>query len=548
MGCLSMKKIIHVLKSSPGATGKIVILLAIYTAQSIFRVAQSEVLNRSTEAIEYRDAWILKEVMVFACIVLAGNLIIDVLEKLCLQKFINDTTLHVQQDLLTRMMKFKRKHFLKEDASSYLTGIAEFAESMVDSSVWCFFDTCASIVSLVVCTVYMGYLSLPLTGFVLIYNVIIRFGLRKLEKQVKKNVQECNRVVKKNNGFLVEILENMLTIRGYQKEPYFQNELKVHETNTYKSRIRSFIWNSGMKELIWCTLKFAEFILIYGVGGILLYHGTIDFGVFLAYPVVMDYFVKAINQLFSALVDKNKALADMENLEFLYEESDMEDEEDHVPFFSQEIRFEHVSFGFDLKNGERREILKDVSFVIKPGEKVLLAGANGQGKSTLLYLISGQLRPDSGEIFYGDVPLGGKNLYAICNNYVLITQEHNMLPCSVLENIKLSEEEEGEKCKELLEQFHMEYAAERKAALLSEGEKQRVNIARAFFRRQKRAVFLLGDEIFSNIDPENADHIQKMIESTFANDTVIMVCHGETGFLWNKRILVENGTIQMETR
>ncbi len=163
-------------------------------------------------------------------------------------------------------------------------------------------------------------------------------------------------------------------------------------------------------------------------------------------------------------------------------------------------------------------------------------------------MISGQLRPDSGEIFYGDVPLGGKNLDAICNNYVLITQEHNMLPCSVLENIKLSEEEEGEKCKELLKQFHMEYAAERKAVLLSEGEKQRVNIARAFFRRQKRAVFLLGDEIFSNIDPENADHIQKMIESTFANDTVIMVCHGETGFLWNKRIIVENGTIQMETR
>ena len=54
---------------------------------------------------------------------------------------------------------------------------------------------------------------------------------------------------------------------------------------------------------------------------------------FSAYPVVMDYFVKAINQLFSALVDKNKALADMENLEFLYEESDMEDEEDHVPVF-----------------------------------------------------------------------------------------------------------------------------------------------------------------------------------------------------------------------
>ena len=201
-----------------------------------------------------------------------------------------------------------------------------------------------------------------------------------------------------------------------------------------------------------------------------------------------------------------------------------------------------------MKNGKRRDILNDISFVIKPGEKVLLGGANGQGKSTLLYLISGQLRPDSGEIYYGDVPLGGKNLDAICNNYVLITQEHNMLPCSVLENIKLSEEEDGEKCKELLEQFHMEYASDRNAALLSEGEKQRGILPELFSEDKKEQYFCWGDEIFSDIDPENADYIQKMIESTFANDTVIMVCHGDTGFLWNKRILVENGTIQMETR
>lgn len=84
--------------------------------------------------------------------------------------------------------------------------------------------------------------------------------------------------------------------------------------------------------------------------------------------------------------------------------------------------------------------------------------------------------------------------------------------------------------------------------MLSQGEKQRVNISRAFYKRKEGPVVLLGDEILANIDPDNADHVLMMIEETFADDTVIMVCHGDTGFRWNKRITVEHGTAAVEER
>lgn len=543
-----MKKVLEILKACPNAAARIALLILCYILQTVFQLAQAEVLNRSAKVIESRSAAVLQQTMMLACIVLAGSLFVEAFLKLTLRKFQNDTVTGVQKELLSRVMSFKRSHFLKNDPSVYLTGITDFADSMVGGAVRCFTNSCASSVMLVGCVLYMAYLSIPLTVIVVSFNVVLRLLLRIAEKQVRKNVSACNQVVRKNNSFLIEILENMMTVRVFQEGEYFQEKLFEREKDTYRSRIRSFAWSNGISEFIWCTLKFAEFVLVYGVGGILLYHGRITFGLFLSFPLAMDYFVKAINQLLFALIDKNTALAARENLNFLYEEAETEEEADMTPSLSQEIRLEHVSFGYALENGEQKEILKDVSFTIAPGDKVLLQGQNGQGKSTLLYLLSGQFRPDSGEIYYGEEPLSGKNLAAISQSHALITQEHNMLPCSVMQNMALDEQPDEERCMHLLEKFRMEYASDRRASVLSQGEKQRVNISRAFYKRKEGPVVLLGDEILANIDPDNADHVLTMIEETFADDTVIMVCHGDTGFRWNKRITVEHGTAAVEER
>ncbi len=493
----------------------------------------------------------LKAVVVFAVFVTAGTLVVDALIKLRLVSFSNITLQNVQTELMEKAMGFQRKRFQRNEIPDYLTGITDHAESAVESSVSCFFDTCSSMAILLVCTLYMCYLSIPLTLVVVAFNIILRMLLTIAEKYTRRAADACNRVVKENNGFLVELLSHMLTVRTYREQDYFNEKLLVREKETCRSRIRKMVWGSGQSEFVWCSLKFAEYVLVYGIGGVLYYRGRIDFGLFLAYPIAMDYFVKGINMFLRTLVEKNTALSAIDALGWLYDGTESEggremsaDEEKAVR--PGEICVENVSFSYKRKDGSAREILKDVSFVVEPGDKVLLQGPNGEGKSTLLYLLSGQYRPDGGRILYGSTPTAELSLKALSERYRLIAQENDLFHCSVPRNIELGAEPDREACREVLRKLRMEDRLEREAFRLSQGEKQRVNIARALRRGGDGRIFLLGDEITANIDPENAANIYRLLQEEFAQSTIILVAHGDCALAWNKRITVEGGQVTVE--
>ena len=117
----------------------------------------------------------------------------------------------------------------------------------------------------------------------------------------------------------------------------------------------------------------------------------------------------------------------------------------------------------------------------------------------------------------------------------------------------LNNEPDAAECRKLLETLGMADRLEASVSQLSQGESQRVNISRAFHKAQKcndkeKRIFLLGDEIFSNLDVDNARHVLELIEKEFAKDTVILVIHGDSSFAWNVRITVEGGNISVERR
>ena len=553
-----MKRILKMLNMDRCAQLTGVFLILFYIIQAILQIAQPEILNQVTTAVEARSGDRLLETFIFAIIVTVATIIVDVLLKLKRIRFQNMILERVQKDLMERIMRFQRTHFQKSEVSDYLTGVVDYAQGAVEGSINYFCDTVSGMFCLIMCVLYMSYLSIPLTVLVVIFNLLLRLVMRLLEKKVRETVRICNQVIKQNNGFLVELLTNMQSIRIYNKEDYFNQKLWKRETETYHSQFRSRIWKLGQGDFTWLALKFAEYMLVYGVGGVFCYLGYIDFGVFLAYPIAMDYFVKAINSLMYSLVSKNSALSIWDSMSWLYEENffekGREDELQEIEKVGTDaIRFENVSFGYTRKDGSRHEILKDVSFSIKSGDKVLLQGPNGEGKSTLLYLISGQYRPDKGEIFYGAVPTTQMKLPCLSQNYGLITQESDLFSCDIPKNIMLNNEPDTNTCRKILKDLWMEERLEATISQLSQGEGQRVNIARALYKAEKccsqgKRIFLLGDEILSNLDVDNAHNVLQLIKQKFLEDTVILVIHGDSSFEWNVRIVVEGGKISVERR
>jgi phospholipid/cholesterol/gamma-HCH transport system ATP-binding protein len=180
------------------------------------------------------------------------------------------------------------------------------------------------------------------------------------------------------------------------------------------------------------------------------------------------------------------------------------------------IIFDHVCFSY----GERT-VLKDVSFFIDSGERVAILGGSGEGKTTILKLILGLLRPDSGRIVIDGEDLTKKTeseLRDIRMKFSIVFQEGALFDSlSVRENVafclreytKLSEEEIDRRVRELLRVVGVEHAMELMPDELSGGMHRRVAIARSLAAYDPE--MFLYDEPTSGLDPVNADIICRLI-------------------------------------
>ena len=174
--------------------------------------------------------------------------------------------------------------------------------------------------------------------------------------------------------------------------------------------------------------------------------------------------------------------------------------------------------GVDLcKSYGNKKIVKGISINVKRGEVVGLLGPNGAGKTTTFYMITGMIRPDS-----GDVNIEGNNItklpmYKRAREGVgYLTQEPSVFTqLSVEENLKLilemtdlDKKQQSDRLEQLLSDFSIEHIRKSKAFTLSGGERRRTEIARALVTEPK---FILLDEPFAGIDPIAVEDIQKII-------------------------------------
>ncbi len=185
-----------------------------------------------------------------------------------------------------------------------------------------------------------------------------------------------------------------------------------------------------------------------------------------------------------------------------------------------------------------------MSFTIPYGEKVLIVGGNGQGKSTLLKLAAGLYRPAGGRIFYGDTDTSSMHLDAMSARYRYISQNSNILDGDVFQNVALAPEYDESRVRLLLERLWMAGKETVQPDRLSMGERQRLNIARAFYRPDPD--FVLADEILANIDPANKNRVLRLFEEYYRDCTVLMVAHEAMDYTFDRILHVEHGAVREE--
>ncbi len=194
------------------------------------------------------------------------------------------------------------------------------------------------------------------------------------------------------------------------------------------------------------------------------------------------------------------------------------------------LQLENIKKSFRQPNGEVLPILDLPSFSVKAGEQVALIGDSGCGKTTLLHVIAGIIRPDSGRIILNNFELS-KFSEALrdalrADHIGYIFQTFNLLPAfSALENVKLGmafarKAVDHARARRLLERVGLGHRLHNKPRAMSVGEQQRVAVARALANQPS---LILADEPTANVDSRNQQNIIELIRESCLEENISLV-------------------------
>ncbi len=194
------------------------------------------------------------------------------------------------------------------------------------------------------------------------------------------------------------------------------------------------------------------------------------------------------------------------------------------------ITFNALSFGYT----KTKQIMHDISFDIKPGQKVALVGESGEGKTTLTNLLLRLYEPSSGTIEIDGTDISAVSKASLRSNIGVVFQEPNLFSGTIQENISYADASASEKsiqhaakaanAHEFITGFEEGYNSEigERGLKLSGGQKQRIAIARAI---QKDAPILVLDEATSSLDSRSELLVQEALERLMKNRTTIIIAH-----------------------
>lgn len=206
------------------------------------------------------------------------------------------------------------------------------------------------------------------------------------------------------------------------------------------------------------------------------------------------------------------------------------------------ITFDNVSFAYTDE-----PTLEQVSFNIRPGEKVAVVGPSGAGKSTLIQLVPRFYDVQSGEVLIDGTNVKTASFKELRDNIAVVLQEPVLFAGTFLDNLRLSypdatqEEIETATKKAYIHEFIMslpdgyQTATGERGLNLSGGQKQRIALARAFL---KKAPILIMDEATSALDSESEEKIQLALSNLFKGVTAIIIAHRFSSIRFVDRILV----------
>lgn len=282
------------------------------------------------------------------------------------------------------------------------------------------------------------------------------------------------------------------------------------------------------------------------VGALLVLNGSITIGTVVAFMVYVRIFTQPLGQITQAFSGMQSAEAALERVfEFLDEPEQSKNKAiNKIDRAEGKIDFEQVSFGYNSEN----KIISNFSATINPGQKVAIVGPTGAGKTTILSLLMGYYKQQSGTIKIDDIDTATLATENVRDQFDMVLQDTWLFEGTIMENIKyndssITDEQVIEAAKAVGVDHLIRTLADgyntilNSAVSISVGQKQLLTIARALVRNRP---ILILDEATSSVDTRTEEQLQKAMDLLTKGRTSLVIAHRLSTIKNSDNILVLN--------
>ncbi len=436
----------------------------------------------------------------------------------------------MRNELIAQLYRLSRRFFDEKDRMELHTVIVQDTERLdvMTNSLIC--DIMPAAAMTVVVSAVLLQLNWPLFLVVLAIAPLVYLANRFLGRRLQRLVSRFRRSFESFSRGVLFVLQALDLTRAHSAEP-LEMKRQREFVDDLRQTSAEMAWFDTLYSSIQTTLSLFTTLLVLIVGGIAVANHRMSIGALLAFFVT----VRLLNQYVqSALSAAPRIIVGNESLRTLHQLLHVTD---FAPYqgvqpiqFTGNVTLDSVSFSYRAG----WPVLRDASLRVVAGGTTALIGPNGCGKTTIIALLCGFYRPESGRVLADDVDFDRLDLRALRNGFGLVPQEPFLFPGTIRENIAYGRP--GATDDEVIQaathatahnfivQLENGYqtAVGERGGLLSGGQRQRIAIARALLHRPP---LLILDEPTNHLDDQSVSVLMSNLVGLSPRPAILLISH-----------------------